>query len=172
MTTQSVLTRIPENTNFLQTNKFTFTFPKLPFLRYYAQHVVLPGVGTTPVEIPLPFTSSYRHGDTLVFGELPVNVIVDEDMQVWEETYNWLNALTKPRDYAEYGRFRNLDGSLYHDATLTVNTNANLPNIRFLFRNCHPISMGQINFSLLETAEAPITLDVVFRYDYYDMERL
>lgn len=172
MTTESVLSKIPENTSFLQPTKFTMVFPTLPFLRYFGQTAEIPSIGTTAVSVETPFSNTWRHGDKLVYDQLSINAIIDEDMRLWEETHNWLVALTKPKEFAQYIRYENRKALIYHDAILTINTNANLPNMRFKFTNVHPLSMGAVNFSDTQNADAVLTLDVSFRYDYYELMRL
>lgn len=172
MTTTSVLTKIPENTSFLQGNRFSFIFPTLPFLRYFCQSVMIPGVSTSPVPVSSPFVNTYRHGDKLVYEELTVSAIVDEDLRTWEETYNWIQSLTKPDKFSQYIRYRDKKAAPYHDGELTINTNSNVPNIRFKFLDCHPISLSGINFSVQETAQTVMTINITFRYDQYYIDRL
>lgn len=172
MTTSSVLTKIPENTSFLQANRFSFIFPTLPFLRYFCQSVQIPSVSTAPVPVSSPFVNTYRHGDKLAFDSLIVTVLVDEDLRVWEETFNWIKSLTKPNDYGQYVRYRDKKATPYHDGELTVNTNSNVPNIRFKFTDCHPIFLGSIQFNVTETAQTVLTVDINFRYDQYYVDRL
>lgn len=172
MTTTSILTRIPENTSFLQSTKFTFVFPTLPFLKYFCQAVTLPGVSTNPVTVSSPFVNTYRHGDKLTYDELTVTAIIDEDLRVWEETYNWIKSLTKPNDYSQYVKYYNKKNTPYHDAELTINTNANVPNIRFKFTECHPVLLGSIPFNTTENATKTLTVDITFRYDQYYIDRL
>lgn len=163
---------IPDNTNFLQINKFSFAFPTLPFLRYFLQTVTLPGFTTGAVRVDTPFSATFRHGDKMEHDQLVVTVILDEDMRVYEETYKWIQALTAPHKFPEY--IRNLNGqrSAYHDGVLTLNTNANIPNIRVQFTNCHPVSMTGINLSTLETADVTLTTDITFQFDLVEIERL
>jgi hypothetical protein len=172
MSNQSLITTIPENTSFLQSAKFSFLFPELPFLRYFCQSVTLPGVSTTPVGVENPFSRTYRHGDKLNYDSISITCIVDEDMRVWEETYNWLVALTFPKTFEEYVRFYNKQKSPYHEGILTVNTNANTPNLRIKFLNCHPISISGINFDTKVDAGFTITTDISFRYDTFEITRL
>lgn len=172
MANLSTLTQIPENTSFLQPTKFTFTIPTLPFLRYFCQNANLPGVSTSPVQLDNPFSATFRHGDKLIYEEFSVSTIVDEDMRVWEENYNWLVALTKPKEFPQYIKYTDKRASPYHDALLTINNNANLPNIRIKFFDCHPTSIGGINFSVSDNADSVITMDIQFRYDRYEIERL
>lgn len=162
----------PANSSFLQGNKFTFSFATLPFLKYFCQTINIPGVSTSPVNVESPFSSTYRHGDKLVFDQLNITVIIDEDLRVWEETFDWLQALTFPREFSQYWRNTNGRQTAYHDGILTINTNANNPNMRVKFINCHPVTLGGINFSVQETAQNIITADIAFRYDGFDIQRI
>jgi hypothetical protein len=172
MTNQSALTTIPTNTSMLQAAKFTFAFPNLPYAKYFCQNVSIPGVSTSAIPISTPFTTVYRHGTNLTFEDFSINCIIDEDMRVWEETYDWLKSFTRPTKYEEYIKNTAIDGSLYQDAILTINTNANIPNIRIKFHNCHPTSLGTVRFNVSETAETILTADITFRYDYFEFERV
>lgn len=172
MSNTSVLTKIPENTSFLQPTRFSFLFPELPFLRYFCQSVSIPGVSTNAVSVETPFSNTFRHGDKLNYDGLNITAIIDEDIRVWEETYNWLVALTFPKNFTEYIRFYDDKKSPYHDGVLTINTNANIPNIRAKFTNCHPVSLGGINFDTKLDASTVITADISFRYDVFEITRL
>lgn len=171
MSNLSSLTQMPENSSFLQPNKFTFTIPTLPFLKYFCQTVNLPGVSTSPVMLENPFSATFRHGDKLVYDTFSTTMIVDEDLRSWEETYNWLQALTKPKEFSQYLRRNGQRDVPYHDAELTINNNANLPNIRIKFLDCHPFSLGGINFNVGDNADTVITTDVQWRYDRFELER-
>lgn len=172
MSNISLLTKIPVNTSLLQGTKFTFTFPNLPFLRYFCQSVELPGISTSPVTVSSPFANMYRHGDKLVFGDLTITALIDEDLRLWEETRNWLVALTKPSEYREYLKYLNGEGKPYHDAFLTINNNANIPNIRIKYTYCHPFSLSPISFNTTTNADETITASISFRYDQFEIERM
>lgn len=172
MSNESACSTQPANSSFLQGNKFTFSFATLPFLKYFCQSVNIPGVSTSPITVDNPFSNTYRHGDKLVYDQLNVTVIIDEDLRVWEETYNWLQALTFPKEFRQYYKNTNGRQSAYHDGILTINSNSNNPNMRFKFTDCHPSSLGSINFSVQETPQNIITVDIVFRYDGFVIERI
>lgn len=171
MTTETILTRVPKNTSFLQATKFTFSFPTMPFLNYFCQVVQIPGISTTAPAVPSPFTNIYRHGDKLVYDQLSITAIIDEDLRVWQETHDWLIALTKPEKWEQYNRFYDANKKLYHDSTLTINTNANINNIRVKFYNCHPTSLSSVQFNTSDNADTILTADIVFRYDFYEIFR-
>jgi hypothetical protein len=172
MSNESVLNILPENTNFLQTNKYTMVFPTLPFLRYFSQTATIPAVSTAGIPVPTPFTDIYRHGTQMKFEDFTINAIVDEDLRVWEETFHWIQSLTRPQNYRQYIRNVAGNGVVYHDAILTVNTNSNNPNLRFKFFNCHPTNIGAIAFNTTDTADTIPTVDITFRYDYYELDRV
>lgn len=172
MSTSSILTQIPENTSFLQSRKHTFVIPTLPFLKYFVQSTTLPGIGTSAVQVSSPFADMYRHGDKLVFDPFTLTVIVDEDIRVWEETWNWLVSLTKPKQFTEYVKFNNANGKPYHDALLTLNNNANIPNVRIKFTYCHPVSMSALQLSAIDNADTIVTCDITFRYDQMEIQRV
>lgn len=172
MTKTSVLTTIPDNKSFLQSTKYSFEPTTLPFLRYFVQSVNLPSVSTTaPIQHSL-FADIKRHGDKLRFDQLVITALIDEDMRVWEETFDWLCALTKPDRFEQYIRFFDRKADPYHDAILTVNTNSNIPNIRFKFTNCHPVQLGAVHFAETVNANVILVADIVFEYDQYYIQRI
>lgn len=177
MAKESLLTKIPNNTNFLQTTKYTFTLPQMPFLRYFVQTVNLPSVATAAVLVPTPFSETYRHGDKLIFDPLNITMLADEDLYSWEETYEWLKGLTYPTKFKEYLKNRSLTDNdfpnkqLYSDAILTLNTNAHNQNIKIKFKNCHPTYLGMIQLSTMDNANIVPNFDVTFQYDYFEIER-
>lgn len=160
---------IPENTNLLQTNKFTFIIPNLPFVSYQCQSVSFPGVSTSEVLVETPLSATYRHGDKLQFDPLVLTFMVDEDMRNWEEAFNWIKGLTFPTSGREYTEQKKK--GLYHDGTLTINKNSNIRNMRFYFTACHPTSLGPINFSTSDDANMVALADLTLRYDTFRIER-
>lgn len=172
MAIESFTSNTPENMSILQATKFTFLIPDMPHLKYFCQTVSVPSVSTNEVMVPTQFSNTYRHGDKLDFQPFTLSAIIDEDMRVYEETYKWIQGLTRPQSYNEYIKNRNPTSPLYFDGYLTINTNANRSNIRFKFHNCHPIAMGAVNFDTKVNADFIPTCDITFRYDLFEIERL
>ena len=172
MTIDAFASAVPQNSSVLQLTRFTFFIPDRPYLKYFCQTVTLPGVSTGEVAVPTPFSNTYRHGDKLAFEPLSITAMLDEDMRTWRETYDWLKSLTRPSSFDEYARKSIQDRTpLYFDGYLTVNTNANNPNIRFKFHNCHPTSIGGIQFDTKTDADNIPTCDFTFRYDLFEIEQ-
>lgn len=172
MTTDTPLMRVPENTSFLQPTKYTFIIPNLPFARYFCQTVNMPSVSVTPITQLNPFSDIFRHGLKLDYDQLTMSFLVDEDLRVWEETYNWLRSTAMPTKFEEYAKHFNKETPIYYDGILTINTNANIPNVRYKFRNCHPVSLSGVTFSTSDNADNVITSELGIRYDYFEIERV
>lgn len=172
MTSRAIIANVPKNVSLLQPNKFTFMIPDMSNLVYFVQNINLPGISTSEVAVETPFSATFRHGDKLVYEPLTITFLIDEDMRTWEETHNWLVALTFPKDFRQYGKIKGESKKLYYDAIFTINTNANIPNLRIKFFNCHPVSLGEIQFSTTDSAETNMVADVTFRYDRFEIERL
>ena len=169
MAQESLLTSIPDNGNFLQQTKYTFTIPSLPFAKYFCQTVLMPGIATNEVLVPTPFADTYRHGDKLMYDALTLTFLVDEDLRTWEDTYIWLITLTNPFKFKQYA---NRFTEKYYDGYLEIKTNSNIPNIRVKFTNCHPTQLGAIQFDHTVTADITPICDMTIRYDQMVIERL
>ena len=122
MSNTSVLTRIPENSSFLQPTKFLFTFTTLPFIRYFCQSVTIPGMSTSAVAVENPFSKNYRHGDKLEYETFNLTALLDEDMRLWEETYNWFRAITFPHEFLNYWK-NNIEAPIKEVKISVSNTN-------------------------------------------------
>lgn len=172
MTTESFATTIPQNTSFLQSTKYTFVIPNLPFARYFCQSINLPGVTSNEVEVATPFSNTYRHPTKMAFEPFTISFLIDEDIRTWEETYKWIVSLTRPESYGQYIKNLSKDATAYQDGLLTINTNSNLPNLRINFRNVFPTSLTGIQFGTMNSAENTLTADVTFRYDLFEIQRI
>jgi len=132
----------------------------------------MPGFSTSAVKVENPFSPTYRHGDKIEHEPLTITSLVDEDLRVYEENYNWLLSLTFPEKFPQYVRSKDRKADPYHDGFLTLNNNANLPNIRVRFTHMHPVSISSIQLTTTENANVIPTIDIVFQYDLLEIERL
>ena len=172
MTTESFLTTIPPNSSFLQSTKYTFIIPNLPFARYFCQSINLPGISSNEIEVATPFSNTYRHPTKLSYEVFSISFLIDEEIKVWEETYKWIVSLTRPESYNQYIKNKDKEASPYQDGMLTINTNANIPNLRIKFKNVFPVSLSGIQFGTTVSADETPKADVTFRYDLFEIQRL
>lgn len=179
----SAITRNPVNKDILQSTKFRLNFARLPGVTYFCQTANLPGIPLTEVVRATPFVDLYVPGEKLIYDTFNVTFLINEDLSSWEKLHDWLRAMTFPHDFNEYRnlprlsedagfRAQNKGQPQYTDASLTIYTNKNNPQIRISYKDLFPTSLGGIQFSALDSAENIITADAVFRYSYYNIEKL
>lgn len=179
----TALTRNATNKDILQSNKFRLTFDRLPEMTYFCQTVMLPGVSLTEVPRNTPFVDLYSPGEKLQYDPLTISFLVDEDLRAWLNIHDWLRACTFPTQFKEYRDLQKLNMNAmgrnvpkampqFSDATLSIFTNKNNPNIRVKFVDLFPVTLDAVQFSSMDSAENIITATATFRYSYYDVERI
>jgi len=155
--------------NYLNPVEFRFSIHRLPATKFFVQSATLPGVSTGSTEQFTPFKTIYRPGDKITFDDLTLTVAVDENLQSYLETWNWMIGLTKPENFSQYANLIEGDG-VYSDATLTLLTSGKNPNIQVMFKDMFPTSLGQIQLNTTNsTIEVPTT-DITFKYSSYSIE--
>lgn len=117
-----------------------------------------------------PYSDIKLSGDKLEFDYLQFTFLLDEDLKVWEESYNWLCGVTYPQNDTQYAN--QAKNGIYHDAIVEFNTNNNLENIRFQFKNCSPISLSGMSMTFTGNANQPLTCEMVLAYDNFVVQRL
>jgi len=154
-------------TNFLSSVEFRFTIKRLPNVEFFIQGANLPGINTGYTTQPSPFKNIYRHGDKLEYDELILTCIVDEQMQSYIETWNWLESLAKPRSFDQYKAIKESEDGLYSDATLTILNSSKNANIEIQFEDLFPTAVSGIELDTKQTDVNPPTVTLTFRYNAY-----
>jgi hypothetical protein len=121
----------------------------------------------------------FAPGNKIIYNPLSVNFIVDEKLDGWQQIHSWFRSIASPESYEERKRLTAVQNqfsksklSAYSDATLTVLSSLNNPILRFKFINVFPITLSDIIFDTRQSAEDVITSDVVFLFDYFNIEPL
>jgi hypothetical protein len=181
MTTE---TRNPANKDLLQSTKYRLVFDRLHGMTFFCQTANLPGVSLTEVLFPTPFMDLYVPGEKIIYDTFNVTFLVDEDLSDWRQIHDWIRGMTFPTDFKEYRGLAKLSTSSafragtsrlppqYTDATLTVYTNKNNPNLRIKLNDVFPTSLSSVQFAASDSADNVITADATFRFSYYDFERI
>ena len=159
-------------TNYLQPTGFKVLIDRVnfPSLQFYAQTVAHPDANLDPAEVnfrrvaPIPFT-----GDTLQFGVLSMDILLDEDMNSYRELYSWMESTVEQKHVTASSKLiaqqTNMQPS-YYDISVSVLSSHNNVNREFKYINAFPISMGNINFEAT-TDQQYIIFPVSFRFDYF-----
>lgn len=158
------------NINLLQPNGFKLTIDRknFPNLEFFAQNIAHPTVDATAAELSYKRVSRiHMPADKLTFGDLTVNLILDENMNSYIEMFNWLSRIVEEEMPNPLDRTQNLPP---HEADITVqilnSTNNVVRTIRYI--DCVPTSLGFLDLST-QNAEGYIVLPVTFRFTYFNI---
>jgi len=160
-------------TNYLQPAGFKIIVSKenYPYLSFLAQSIQHPSMEISAVELGYKRISQVPFiGDQVEFGSVTLDVILDENMQVYGEIYNWMANMLETKHKLNSGvLYSKSDTSLgdYNDIRIEILTSANNKNREFVYRNAFPISLGDVQFSAT-TDETYVLCPVTFRFDYFE----
>ena len=173
----------PTNLNYLSPVNFDLVISKLPKTRYFCTGVNIPSINFSEafMETKLAIQSSLP-GDKITFDPLTVKFVVDEDMQNYQEIFDWIMALGPGIDPADFRALTGQTGTgislatkgdnleMYSDSTLIINTSSNNANIEINFIDCFPTSLGGIDFTTDVSDVAYAVCDLTLRYTYYTIK--
>lgn len=142
-----------------------------PNIQFFAQQVMHPAMDINVSE------QSYRRigavvtpGDTINFGTLTMDILMDENMNVYQEIYDWMHRLVETETKANTGRMFSGDDDLssYCDIRVSVLTSHNNISRTIRYINALPTSLGDIAFASTQEGQY-ITFPASFRFDYFEL---
>lgn len=176
----TALTRLPQNTNYLQPTKFILTFDRLGDVQYFCQTVNIPGVNIGQAPFQTPMLDVFVPDRKMIYNPFSIHFTVDEALNGWQQLHSWFRSIASPVSFEERNRLTALQNAnkttssldSYSDATLTVLSSLNNPILRVKFYNVFPITLSDIIFDTTQSADDIITADCVFTFDYFDFEKV
>jgi len=162
-------------TNLLQPTGFKMVINRknFPNLQFFCNGFTHPDVGVNAADVAYKRISSIPFaGDKFTFGELSVQVLLDEEMNSYEEMYNWMERIVetnetrpmgKPGEPIDYGT----SPPTYADVTLSILNSSNNLSREIRYIDCMPTSLGSINFETV-AGDQFLTYTVSFRYSYFE----
>jgi hypothetical protein len=143
----------------------------MPNTQFFVQNATIPDISSGVTEQMTPFKTIYRPGDKVQFGDLTVQIAIDENLGAYLDAWNWLISLTKPEGFEQYESLEKGDG-IYSDATLTLLTSGKNPNVEFTFIDMFPSAVGGIPLDITNSVPTVPTTDITFRYSSYKIKLL
>lgn len=160
-------------TNFLQPTGFKVTVSKdqFPYLSFMSQSLIHPSMEVEATEIGRPRIGSVPFlGDKINFGTVTMDVLLDENMNVYGEIFAWMERMVNDTHRLNRGVLYNAQSTElagYADIRIDILSSANNVNRQFQYVNAFPISLGDIQLAST-TDETFITCPMTFRFDYFD----
>jgi hypothetical protein len=169
-----------ENRNFLSPTGFKFALKRSPAAAFFCNQANIPSLDLGVAQQTSYLKDIDIPGDKIVFGDLTLRFLVDEDLFNYMEIQNWIRGLGYPeklsqlRDLSEDGKIKSRFGqsgeNIYSDATLQVLSNSLIPKFQIMFKDVFPYSLSTITFDATDTDIEYFTADVSFKYTIYDMQ--
>lgn len=171
--------RQPSNLNYLRPLGFKLNFERLPNVTYFCQSANLPTINLGVATQATPFIDMPVPGDKMTFDDLVVRFMVDEDMKNYIEMTNWIIGLGFPESRDQFinitnkgRRFNSPSDSNtgeYGDATLTILTSDNLPNIQVKLQDCFPTSLSGLEFDISQGNTQYFQASATFKIRQYQI---
>lgn len=167
-----------ENRNFLSPTGFKFTLKKAPKASFFCNQANIPDLTLGLSNLPTYLRDIDIPGDKIVFGDLNLRFLVDEDLQNYMEIQNWIRGLGYPEKVSQYRDLAN-EGipqpnnsklqNIYSDGTLQILNSNFIANFQVFFKDLFPYSLSTITFDSTETDIEYFTADVSFKYTIYNI---
>ena len=162
------------NKNFLSPIGFVFVLDKAKRVSFLCQKAEIPSLTVGNIDIPTRGMARIPVEGNIVYGDLSLEFVVDEDLQNYMEIHNWLRALGTPQEMKErkdwVNKYANREGDArFSDATLQVLNNNNLVNFDVVFKQLFPIELTSLPFDVTQTDNEYFTATVMFKYMLYEV---
>ena len=174
----STFSNQPENFNYFNPIGFKFEVDKLPNVNFFCQSATLPGLTLGEATAPNPFRDIPTPGDKILFEELQIRFVVDEELQNWLEIKDWIFGLGYPNELEESAVLSRKNkglkpfGDRYSDAVLMMLTSNKNAQVKGSFQNLWPVTLTGIQLDSSVAEVDYITADATFAYTIYTVERL
>jgi hypothetical protein len=174
----AAIDRTPANQNYLSVIGYNLILHRAPHIEFFVQTANVPSISLPSVDYPNHFVKLPLSGDHIDFGELTVQIRVDENLEGYIEVFNWLSGLGFPQDYSQYKALNDADKDAlrtdgkYSDISLTMLTSLKNSNVQFNFRDAWPTSISGWEMSNVLEDVMYADCTITFKYSYFDVEIL
>ena len=171
----STFSNQPDNFNYFNPVGFKFEVDKLPNVNFFCQSATLPGLTLGEATQVNPFRDIPTPGDKILFEELTIRFIVDEELQNWLEMKEWIYGLGYPNSQEEYGELSKgikLKGVKYSDGILMILTSHKNAQIKVTFQDLWPVTLSGLQLDSSVAEVDYVTADATFAYTIYNVERI
>jgi hypothetical protein len=168
-----------DNRNFLSPTGFKFTLTRTPKVAFFCNQANIPDLNLGVAVQPSYLKDLDTPGDKIVFGDLNLRFLVDENLENYMEIQNWIRGLGYPEDLNQFtklqetglvqGNYLKDRQNIYSDGTLQVLSSSQLPNFQVSFKDLFPYSLSTVTFDSTDTDIQYFTADVGFKYTVYNI---
>ena len=168
------MNNLTENINLFQPTSFNVVIDRENYsnLRFFVQRVNHPGAANSAVEVPFSRIGSVpMPGNTMTYGSLTMDILLDEDFNSYIEMYNWMLRLVNTKQVNARDAYSQSSSptATYSDIVITALTNSNNKNIEFKYVDCIPVSVGDVSMEATNSGVDFLTFNAEFRFSYFEI---
>lgn len=168
------MNNLSENINLFQPTSFSVVIDRqnYPALRYFVQRVSHPGASNSAAEVPFSRVGGVpMPGNTMVYGSLNMDILLDEDFTSYIEMYEWMLRLVNEDQISSRDVYTQAKGRIptYSDIVVNALTNSNNKNIQFKYRDCVPVNIGDVTMEATNSGVDFLTFNAEFRFSYFEI---
>lgn len=157
------------NLNYLQPTGFKFVIKRRDFanLEYFAQSFTHPGASVQALDLPTSRVNNVPlAGDKINYGNMTLEVILDENMESYKEMQAWLERIVND---GQVNEFTDTIQPTYSDITVLIMTSHNNAGVQIRYKDCVPTDLGQITMASNVADVTYLTFDVSFRFSSFEI---
>lgn len=165
------MANLTDNFNYLQPTSFKVTIDRknYPNLEFFCQSFVHPGMIMNSVEVPYKkITGVPFIGDKLTFNELQANILLDENMNSYDEMYSWMRRNLDIESVSPTQRTAQQPPTMA-DMTLSILSSHNNTTKQIRYIDCIPTALTDIQFETTTGGESFVVFGASFRFSYFEM---
>ena len=175
MATTNAFANQIQNRNFLSPVGFKFTLSKEPKAAFFCNSAKIPEITLGTELQPTYLKDLDIPGNKILYQDLSIRFLVDENMQNYMSIHNWITGLGFPETTQQYKDLTTNDEGLrdpkeaFSDGSLYIlNSNYNTTAV-VKFKDLFPISLSSLEFNSTATDVQYFTADVSFKYTVYNI---
>ena len=158
------------NRNFLAPVGFKFSLSKFPKVDFFCNSARIPEITLGTAIQPSYLKEIDIPGEKLIYGDLSIRFLVDEQLENYVAVHNWLTGLGFPETPQQFiDKTTDRDGlrdfqEQFCDGSLHI-LNSNYNDVAIVkFRDIFPTSITSLDFDATETDINYFTAEATFKY--------
>lgn len=166
-----------ENRNYLSPIGFKFILEHAPKVDFTCNRINLPGINFGVAVQPNYLKMIDVPGDHLVYEDLSLEFLVDENMENYLEIYNWMIGLGYPETVQQFSDLQsqfkkddqNDDFPEQSSASLLILNSNYQSSFKINYRGVFPIALSPLEFDARERDYNYFTARVTFKYTMFNI---
>ena len=109
--------------NYLSPTNFTISIQRIPNIEFFVQKMSIPSLSATAPARDTPLSTLYDINDKLIYSDLEMTFIVDENMNNYKEIFDWMEGLSGSQTPTQTQKLALSEYGFKSDIKLTENIN-------------------------------------------------